>query len=166
MRSRRVGLTILLAVLAAGGLLGAACGGSSNNATATPPKTAQPAATSTKAAAATTAPQATSTEAAGATAVSQGSPTAAGTAAVVQMASVTIKDYQFTPDTVTITVGGAVVWLNSGPSTHDVTADDGSFKSGSLAQGSVYSHMFDTAGTFDYHCGIHPNMKAQVVVEP
>ena len=35
--------------------------------------------------------------------------------------------------------------------------------SGSLATGKTYSHTFDTAGTFAYHCGIHPTMKAQVV---
>ena len=163
MRSRRVGLIVLLAVLVAGGLVGAACGGSSNNATATPQKTAQPAATSTKAAGATTAPTKAATSA---TTAAAGSPTAAGTAAAFQMASVTIEDFQFSPGTVTIKVGGAVIWLNNGPSTHDVTADDGSFKSGSLAKGIIYTHTFDTAGTFDYHCGIHPSMKAQVVVEP
>ena len=157
MRSRRVGLTILLAVLVAGGLFGVACGSSSNNNTPTPP-----AATSTKAAGATTAPTKAATSAATAAA---GSPTAAGTTAA-QATSVTIKDFQFTPATVTIKVGGAVTWTNDGPSTHDVTADDGSFKSGSLATGKTYTRTFDTAGTFDYHCGIHPTMKAQVVVQP
>lgn len=163
MRSRRVGLTILLALLAAGGLLGAACGGSSNNATATPQKTAPPAATSTKAAGATTAPTKAATSA---TTAAAGSPTVAGTPAVVQLASVTIEDYQFSPATVTLKPGSTVIWLNSGPSTHDVTADDGSFESGSLAQGKTYSRTFNTAGTFAYHCGIHPNMKAQIVIEP
>jgi len=156
MRSRRVGLTVLLAVLVAGGLFGAACGSSSNNNTPTPP-----AATSTKAAGATTAPTKAATSA---TTAAAGSPTAAGTAAA--STSVTIKDFQFTPATVTIKVGGAVTWTNDGPSTHDVTADDGSFKSGSLATGKTYTRTFDTAGTFDYHCGIHPTMKAQVVVQP
>ena len=161
MRSRRVGLTILLAVLATGGLVGVACGGSSNNNTPTPQKTAAPAATATKAAGATTAPTKAATSA---TTAAAGSPTAAGTAAA--SASVTIKDLQFTPAAVTIKVGGAVTWTNDGPSTHDVTADDGSITSGSLATGKTYSHTFDTAGTFAYHCGIHPDMKAQVVVQP
>jgi plastocyanin len=147
MRSRRVGLTVLLAVLVTVGLVGVACGGSSSSNTPTPQKTAQPAAT----------------KASGTTAAA-GSPTAAGTAAA-QGTSVTIKDFQFTPSTVTIKVGGTVTWTNDGPSTHDVTADDNSFKSGSLAQGKTYTRTFDTAGTFSYHCGIHPNMKAQVVVQ-
>ncbi|MGD0765258.1 MAG: cupredoxin family copper-binding protein [Dehalococcoidia bacterium] len=151
MRSGRAGLTVLLVALIAGGLFGAACGSSSNSATATPQKTAQPAATSTKAAGTTTAPQGTST--------------AAGTA-TAQGTSVTISDYQFTPGAVTIKVGDTVTWTNDGPSTHTVTADDGSFDSGNLSQGKTYSHTFNTAGTVDYHCSIHPNMKAQVIVQP
>jgi len=27
------------------------------------------------------------------------------------------------------------------------------------------SKTFDTAGTFNYHCSIHPSMKGQVIVE-
>jgi len=81
-----------------------------------------------------------------------------------QQASVTIKDFSFSPSTVTIAVGGTVTWTNNGSSAHTVTADDGSFDSGDLSQGKTYSHTFDTAGTFAYHCSIHPNMKAEVVV--
>jgi plastocyanin len=134
-----------------------ACGSSSNSNTPTPQK---PAATSTKAAGATTAPTKAATSA---TTAAAGSPTAAGTAAAG--ASVTIKDFQFTPSTVTIKVGATVTWTNDGPSTHTVTADDGSFESGNLAQGKTYTRTFDTAGTYAYHCAIHPNMKAQVVVQ-
>jgi plastocyanin len=79
--------------------------------------------------------------------------------------SVTIKDFEFTPATVTIKVGGTVTWTNNGPSTHTVNADDGSFDSGSLSQGKTFSHTFQTAGTFSYHCSPHPFMKANVVVE-
>jgi amicyanin len=78
---------------------------------------------------------------------------------------VTIKDFEFTPATVTIKVGGTVTWTNNGPTTHSVTADDGSFDSGNLSQGKTFSHTFQTAGTFSYHCSPHPFMKANVVVE-
>ena len=79
-------------------------------------------------------------------------------------AFVHIKDFEFTPATVTITVGGTVKWTNDGPSTHTVTADDGSFDSGDLSQGKTYSHTFQTAGTFAYHCSIHSSMTATVIV--
>jgi len=82
-----------------------------------------------------------------------------------QQASVKIQDFQFTPSKVTIKVGGTVTWTNGGPSVHTVTADDGSFSSGQLQKGETFSQTFDSAGTFSYHCSIHPSMTAQVVVE-
>jgi amicyanin len=78
---------------------------------------------------------------------------------------VTIKDFEFTPSTLTIKVGDAVTWTNNGPSTHTVTADDGSFESGNLSKGKTFSHTFNAAGTFSYHCGPHPFMTAKVIVQ-
>ena len=77
----------------------------------------------------------------------------------------TIADFTFTPPSITIKVGDTVTWTNNGPSAHTATADDGSFDSGNLAQGKTFSHTFQTAGTFSYHCTIHPFMKAEVVVQ-
>ena len=151
----RIPLTVLLLALIVGALVAVACGGD-NGATSTPAS-----ATATKApqATATRAPQATSTPSA-ATESPTSTPGAAG-----QETSVTIKDFEFTPATVTIKVGGTVTWTNNGPTTHSVTADDGSFDSGNLSQGKTFSHTFQTAGTFSYHCSPHPFMKANVVVE-
>ena len=147
MRSGRAtfGLIILLVVLI-GGLFSAACGSSSKSSTPTPGGTKAPAATSTKAPASGTS-----------------TPAPSGTASA--QASVTISDFQFTPPSVTVKVGGTVTWTNNGPSTHTVTADDGSFDSGNLNAGKTFSHTFQTAGTFSYHCSIHPFMKAEVVVQ-
>ncbi len=79
-------------------------------------------------------------------------------------ASVTIKDFEFTPATVTIKVGDTVTWTNNGPSTHTVTADDGSFASGNLL-GDTFSHTFQTAGTFTYHCSLNRFMTGTVIVQ-
>ena len=78
--------------------------------------------------------------------------------------SVTIKDFEFTPATVTIKVGDTVIWTNDGPSTHTVTADDGSFASGNLWN-DTFSHTFETAGTFTYHCSISRFMTGTVIVQ-
>jgi plastocyanin len=78
---------------------------------------------------------------------------------------VTIKDFEFTPASVTVKLGDTVMWTNDGPSTHTVTADDGSFESGDLSAGKTFSHTFQTAGTFTYHCSIHPFMTAEVIVQ-
>jgi plastocyanin len=148
----RICLAVLFLALLAGSLSAMACGSSKKSATPTPGVTTAPAATATKA------PQASGTAAA--TTAPTSTPGAAA-----KSASVAIKDFDFTPATVTIAVGGTVIWTNNGPSTHTVAADDGSFDSGNLSQGKTFSHTFQTAGTFSYHCGVHPFMKATVIVQ-
>jgi plastocyanin len=79
--------------------------------------------------------------------------------------AVTIANFSFQPATVTVQVGDSVTWTNQDGAPHTATADDGSFDSGTLSQGDTGSHTFDTAGTFAYHCEIHPNMTGSVVVQ-
>lgn len=81
--------------------------------------------------------------------------------------AVVMKDIQFEPGDVTVKTGETVTWTNDDTVDHDVTADDGSFKSGDagdLAPGDKYSHSFDKAGTFKYVCTVHPGMEGEVVV--
>ena len=83
-------------------------------------------------------------------------------------ADVTLKDIQFSPATVTVAKGGTVKWANDDSVGHDVTADDGSFKSGSpggLSSGDTFSHKFAKAGTFKYVCTVHSGMKGTVLVK-
>jgi plastocyanin len=72
----------------------------------------------------------------------------------------------FTPPSVTASVGQTVAWVFQDTNPHTVTADDDSFTSpkGGLANGKTYSHTFDKAGTYTYHCFIHPQMLGTVVV--
>jgi plastocyanin len=79
-------------------------------------------------------------------------------------ASVSIPGRSFSPASVTIAVGGTVRWTNSDRDSHTVTADSGSFDSGILAAGGTFSHTFSAAGTFAYHCEIHPDMRGTVIV--
>jgi len=78
--------------------------------------------------------------------------------------AVEIKNFAFSPDSVQIAAGTTVTWTNSDTTAHTVTADDGSFDSGNLDPGKTFSFTFDKAETFTYHCAIHPNMKATIVV--
>jgi LPXTG-motif cell wall-anchored protein len=80
-------------------------------------------------------------------------------------ATVTISDFKFTPDSVTVNVGDSVTWNNDGPSVHTATADDGSFDTGSLREGESGSATFTQAGTITYICQPHPFMKGTVVVQ-
>jgi plastocyanin len=72
----------------------------------------------------------------------------------------------FTPATVTITVGQSVEWVFKDANPHTATADDGSFSSvaSGLSNGQTYSHTFTKAGTYPYHCAIHPQMHGTVIV--
>ena len=80
--------------------------------------------------------------------------------------AVSISNFAFSPATISVKVGTTVTWTNNDSAPHTITADDGSFDSGEIAQGKSYSHAFSSAGTFTYHCSVHPFMKASVVVTP
>ena len=76
----------------------------------------------------------------------------------------------FIPNTVTIDVGGTVTWENNDTAAHTVTSGtptggpDGHFDSSLVMAGSSFSHTFDSAGTFDYFCMVHPWMAGSVIV--
>ncbi|MGZ4208651.1 MAG: cupredoxin domain-containing protein, partial [Actinomycetota bacterium] len=72
-------------------------------------------------------------------------------------------DDYFDPGVVRVQVGATITWDNAGRSAHTVTADDGSY-GGALFNGGMYSHTFDSPGTFTYHCTIHPTMRGEVDV--
>lgn len=71
----------------------------------------------------------------------------------------------FDPAAAAIAVGDTVVWHNHDAFAHTVTSDDGRFtSSGNLGTGASYSFTFTTAGTYAYHCAIHPTMRGSVAV--
>ena len=79
--------------------------------------------------------------------------------------AVSIAGMAFSPASVTTTVGTTVTWTNNDNMVHTVTADDNSFDSGSIAVGGTFFRTFSSAGSFAYHCNIHPSMKGTVVVK-
>ena len=89
------------------------------------------------------------------------------TASRARTVNVTIGDYFYDPDQITIAPGDTLLWTNDGTAKegHTVTDKNGAFDSGTLKNGDTYSHTFDSAGTFNLFCSIHPKMKATVLVE-
>src|SRR5919112_421357 len=80
--------------------------------------------------------------------------------------TVLIQDFSFKPAHITIKRGTKVRWINMDISPHTATANNGrSFDSGRLAKGQSYTHTFKRAGKKPYHCKIHPDMRASVVVK-
>jgi plastocyanin len=78
--------------------------------------------------------------------------------------TVSIQDFSFSPDQMTVAPGTTVTWTNDGQQPHTSTADDGTWDSGTLQPGDDYSFTFDEPGTYTYHCSIHPDMTASVKV--
>jgi plastocyanin len=137
---------LLVAVFTAAGAALAGCGHGSASpagATGTGPST--------------TAPMAMPPEAAGATDVPAAAP--------VATPAVTIDNFAFSPRAITVKAGTTVTWTNRDEEPHTVTAEDGSFKSGTLAGNTnTFSHTFTVPGSFTYHCSIHPYMTGTVEV--
>lgn len=79
--------------------------------------------------------------------------------------AVTIQNMAFSPDTLTVKLGDKVTWNNQDSIGHSATADDNSFDTGVIAQGQSGSATFTKAGTYTYHCKVHPTMKATIIVQ-
>jgi plastocyanin len=70
----------------------------------------------------------------------------------------------FNPSEVNVAVGDTVTWVNTDTVSHTSTSNAAGWDSGSIAPGRQFSFAFTTAGTFPYHCAIHPGMVGTVVV--
>jgi plastocyanin len=85
-------------------------------------------------------------------------------------ATVNMQGLSFAPVTVHVGPGATVLWTNSSPLAHTVTADDAAFDSGNLDPGATFSMVFDSPGTYQYFCqphgsaGLH-GMAATIVVD-
>jgi plastocyanin len=71
----------------------------------------------------------------------------------------------YSPNPISISTGGSVTWMNNDSTVHTSTSDSGAWDSGTIAPGGSFTRTFSTAGTFNYHCSIHPNMVATVTVQ-
>lgn len=82
--------------------------------------------------------------------------------------AVTIKNFAFSPQVITIKAGTTVTWTNTDADAHTVTSQNGTgpLRSSALVTGASYSYTFRTPGHYDYLCTIHPFMTATVEVTP
>ena len=79
--------------------------------------------------------------------------------------TVTIKNGVYSPNPVMVKVGQSVNWLNSDAVAHTAT-DVSVFDTRSIAPTSAADEpvLFNSVGTFNYHCTLHANETASVVV--
>lgn len=78
---------------------------------------------------------------------------------------VTITNFAFDPQVATVAKGDTVTFVNGDDTVHSVIADDGSFHTDGLDTNDKASVTFAKAGTFAYHCGLHPFMQGKIVVK-
>jgi plastocyanin len=92
-----------------------------------------------------------------------------GTPAAVQnkaaSVAVSIENYSFTPDPITIAAGTTVVWTNHDEVIHSVVSSDHLFASPDLEANQQFAFTFKKAGTYPYFCSTHPEMKGRVIVK-
>jgi plastocyanin len=74
--------------------------------------------------------------------------------------------YFFQPASMTIKVGDVVVWKNVSDAVHTVTSNTEVFDTpGMLSPNETFRFTFTRAGTFKYHCNIHPYMHGTIIVK-
>jgi plastocyanin len=78
---------------------------------------------------------------------------------------VTIDNFAFAPQRLTVKSGTTVTWRNEDDIPHTVAATARFFKSSALDTNDTYSFTFTTPGTYEYFCSLHPHMTGTVVVE-
>jgi plastocyanin len=83
---------------------------------------------------------------------------------------VQIDNFAFVDETIEVSVGTTVTWVNGDSTRHTVTSGasdtaDGRFD-GDFGAGETFSFTFEQAGEFPYFCDIHPTMIGLVIVTP
>jgi plastocyanin len=78
--------------------------------------------------------------------------------------TVRIEAMQFSPASLEVKAGDNITWINSDPFAHEVTADSKAFHSGAIQAGKSWVFKATAKGVFPYFCGLHPGMKAGIVV--
>jgi plastocyanin len=79
--------------------------------------------------------------------------------------SIYIRNGGFSINDILIRVGRTVTWVNADTMKHSVTADDGSFDSGDILPGQLFSLTFNNVGIYDYYSRYKTSMRARVSVQ-
>ena len=78
---------------------------------------------------------------------------------------ITMENLVISPAEVSAKVGDTVTWVNKDVFAHTATATNGDFDVMLPPKKSATSAL-KKAGTIDYYCRFHPNMKATLKIEP
>jgi len=85
-------------------------------------------------------------------------------APVTDVTSLNIQNFAYLPANIQVRTGTTVTWTNQDNIQHSVTFKNGMKDSGLLSQGQSFRYTFNTPGTYQYYCTVHPSMVATVTV--
>jgi plastocyanin len=78
--------------------------------------------------------------------------------------SVAIEGFAFDPADIQATVGQTITFSNGDSAPHTATLDDGSCTTPNIAEGASDGLVFNAAGTYPFHCNVHPDMKGTITI--
>ena len=79
---------------------------------------------------------------------------------------IVIKDFHFTPETLTVKSGEKITWINRDEEPHTVVSVQKQFKkSTALDTDQQFTITAGAPGTYTYFCSVHPKMTGTIVVE-
>ena len=80
--------------------------------------------------------------------------------------AISIDNFTFTPQSLTVKAGTTVTWTNRDDIPHGIASKNNAFaRSKALDTDDSYSFTFTTPGTYQYFCYVHPHMVGTIVVE-
>jgi plastocyanin len=90
-----------------------------------------------------------------------------GTPVPAQAATIeiTMENLVFSPAEVSANVGDTIKWINKDILAHTATARNGDFDV-TMPPKKTVTLVLKKAGSIDYYCRYHPNMKATLTVAP
>jgi plastocyanin len=78
---------------------------------------------------------------------------------------IVIKDFHFTPQTLTVKAGEKITWINRDEEPHTVVSVEKQFKkSAPLDTDQEFTITVGAPGTYTYFCSVHPKMTGTIVV--
>jgi plastocyanin len=78
---------------------------------------------------------------------------------------ISISNFTFTPNELTITPGTTVKWVNHDDIPHLVAEKALAFKSQALDTNDSFSFTFTKPGDVEYFCVLHPHMIGKIIVK-
>jgi plastocyanin len=92
-------------------------------------------------------------------------PVPGGSTVTIVSGASSLTTTAYSPNPLTVSAGTTVTWVNSDNTAHTSTSNTGAFDTGTIAAGGSASFRFQSAGSFPYHCSVHPGMIATIAVQ-